>query len=183
MYSKNELKYLIQEAVEEGMKDTLKKGGKKVSSAIKKGWKKYNDWCQDGLKAENPSQIDFKEYSKETMRNIGSKIKDGWNKYCDWCDKNLEDDVNESLRRFIKESVRQVLRENEDEFTPHAFKGTSNYGGNELQISDGGDMARLRDSHTGSVTDWMEIEFDADGVAYVIDEDGNEERLCDYMRC
>lgn len=28
----------------------------------------------------------------------------------------------------------------------------------------------------------MEIEFDEDGVAFVTDENGNQERLCDYLR-
>ena len=85
------------------------------------------------------------------------------------------------LHRVIKESVNKVLKENDD-FTPHGYKGTSNWGGNEIQISDSGDGARLRDSHTGKVSDWMEIQFVEDGVAYIIDENGDEERLCDYMR-
>lgn len=86
-----------------------------------------------------------------------------------------------ALRRIVKESVKKVLMENDD-FKPHGYKGTSNWGGYEMQISDSGDAARLRDSHTGKVSDWLEIQFDEDGVAYVIDEDGTEERLCDYMR-
>lgn len=90
--------------------------------------------------------------------------------------------INESqLRKIIKESVKKMLKENED-FTPHAYKGTSNWGGYEMQISDNGDEARIRDSHTGEVSDWLEIQFDEEGVAYVIDANGQEERLCDYMR-
>ena len=85
------------------------------------------------------------------------------------------------LRQIIAESVKEILKESDD-FKPQAYKGTSNWGGYEMQISDGGDMARLRDSHTGKVSDWLEIQFDEDGVAYVIDANGNEERLCDYMR-
>ncbi len=85
------------------------------------------------------------------------------------------------LHKIIKESVNRILKENDD-FQPHGYKVTSNWGGNEIQIDDRGDAARLRDSHTGQVTDWMEIQFDEEGVAYVIDENGNEERLCDYMR-
>ena len=86
------------------------------------------------------------------------------------------------LHKIIKESVNRILNENEDDFTPHGYKGTSNFGGYEMQIDDRGEMARLKDSHTGNITDWMEIQFDEEGVAYVIDENGNEERLCDYMR-
>lgn len=90
--------------------------------------------------------------------------------------------LNESqLRKIIRESVKQVLQENED-FIPHGYKGTSNFGGNEIQISKNGQEVRLRDSHTGQVTDWLEIEFNEEGVAYVVDEKGNEELLCDYMR-
>lgn len=73
------------------------------------------------------------------------------------------------------------LKENDD-FQAHGYRGISNAGGLEMQISDNGDEARLRNSVTNQVTDWLEIQFDEDGVAYVIDEDGNEERLCDYMR-
>ena len=85
------------------------------------------------------------------------------------------------LKKVISESVKRVLKENED-FQPHGYKGASNWGGLEMQISDSGDAARLRNSVTNQVSDWLEIQFDEDGVAYVTDENGNEERLCDYMR-
>ena len=85
------------------------------------------------------------------------------------------------LKQIVAESVKKVLRES-DEFKPHSYKGTSNWGGNEIQLSDRGDEARIRDSHTGKISNWMEIQFDEDGVAYVTDENGNEERLCDYLR-
>ena len=84
------------------------------------------------------------------------------------------------LHKIIEESVSKILKEND--FVPHGYKGTSNFGGYEMQVDDRGENARLRDSHTGKVTDWLEIEFDEDGVAYVTDESGNQERLCDYMR-
>ena len=85
------------------------------------------------------------------------------------------------LKSIIAESLKKILRENED-FVPQGYKVTSNWGGNEIQISDSGDAARIRDSHTGSVSDWLEIEFDEEGVAFVTDENGNQERLCDYFR-
>lgn len=85
------------------------------------------------------------------------------------------------LTKIIQKSVKKILKENED-FTPHGYKGTSNWGGYEMQISNNGDEARIRDSHTGEVSDWLEIQFDEEGVAYVIDANGQEERLCDYMR-
>lgn len=86
------------------------------------------------------------------------------------------------LYRIIKESVNIILKENEDDFTPHGYRGITNNGGYEMQISDKGDTARLRDSVTNDITDWMEIEFDEEGVAYVTTPDGEQERLCDYMR-
>lgn len=85
------------------------------------------------------------------------------------------------LKSIIAESLKKILRENED-FVPQGYKVTSNWGGNEIQISDSGDAARIRDSYTGSVSDWLEIEFDEEGVAFVTDENGNQERLCDYLR-
>ena len=96
--------------------------------------------------------------------------------------RNMKIRLTESkLKQIVAESVKKVLRES-DEFKPHGYKGTSNWGGNEIQLSDRGDEARIRDSHTGEISDWMEIQFNEDGVAYVTDENGNEERLCDYLR-
>ena len=85
------------------------------------------------------------------------------------------------LKQIIAESVKEILKESDD-WKPRGDKGASNWVGYEMQISDRGDAARLRDSHTGKVSDWLEVQFDEDGVAYVIDENGNEQRLCDYMR-
>ena len=83
------------------------------------------------------------------------------------------------LDKIINESIKAVL-ENEDEFTPHGYKTTSNLGGHEVQISRSGDAARFR-FYGGKPTDWLEIEFDEDGVAYVNTERGKE-LICDYMR-
>ena len=84
------------------------------------------------------------------------------------------------LHKVIKESVKKILQEND--FTPHGYKATSAFGGYEVQLDDRGENARLRNSYDGTITDWLEIQFDENGVAYVIDENGEEERLCDYMR-
>ena len=83
------------------------------------------------------------------------------------------------LHRVIKESVKRILREQED-FEPHGYKTTSNLGGHEVQISPDGDGARFR-FYGGEPTDWLPIEFDEDGVAYVDTERGRE-LLSDYMR-
>lgn len=96
--------------------------------------------------------------------------------------RNMKIKLTESkLKQIVAESVKKVLRES-DEFKPHGYKGTSNWGGNEIQLSDRGDEARIRDSHTGKISNWMEIQFDENGVAYVTDENGDKERLCDYLR-
>ena len=84
------------------------------------------------------------------------------------------------LKRMIAESVYQLLRESDD-FIGHGFKTTNNWGGNEIQISDSGDAARLK-LQSGEITDWLEIEFDEEGVAYVTTPDGDMERLDEYMR-
>lgn len=83
------------------------------------------------------------------------------------------------LKRIIKESVSRIMSEMED-FQPHGYRGTSNWGGNEIQISPSGDAARFR-FNGGEPTDWLEIEFDEEGVAYVDTEQGRE-LLSDYMR-
>lgn len=85
----------------------------------------------------------------------------------------------QDLHRVIKESVKRVLREQED-FEPHGFRTASNLGGHEIQISPSGDAARFR-FYGGEPTDWMEIEFDEDGEAYVDTERGRE-LLSNYMR-
>lgn len=93
------------------------------------------------------------------------------------------------LKQIVAESVKNILEEarpyklHESDFKPNGYKATSAFGGYEMQLDDRGEMARLRDIHTGNISEWLEIQFDEDGVAYVIDENGDEERLCDYMRC
>lgn len=164
--NEKDIRAIIKEVVAESFKDKLNKFGSK----IKNGWNKYEEWCNDGLEAENPSQIDFKEYGKETLKNIGSKVKNALDKYEEWClsadeaennayidgkelkqtlkngvnrigkgikkgyqkakqwmddetEKTLnapnpmfwgddDDETNESLKRTIKESVRQAFRNN-----------------------------------------------------------------------
>jgi hypothetical protein len=71
--------------------------------------------------------------------------------------------------------------ENEDDFQPNGYKGMNNYGGNEIQVDNRGESARIR-FQDGEVTDWLEIEFDEDGVAYVTTPYGEQEKLADYMR-
>ena len=88
--------------------------------------------------------------------------------------------INEAqLKKIIAESVKKVLRESED-FIPQGYKTMSNLGGSEIQISKSGDAARFR-YYGGEPTEWMEIEFDEDGVAYVETPNGKE-LLADYMK-
>ena len=70
----------------------------------------------------------------------------------------------------------------EDDFQPNGYKAMNNYGGNEIQVNKGGDSARIK-FQDGEVTDWLEIEFDEEGVAYVTTPHGEQEKLSDYMRC
>lgn len=122
----SDIQRMIKDAINEGIKDKILNGASKLGSKLKKGWDNYEEWCTDGLEAENPSQVDFKEFGKETLKDMGSKVKKGWNKYKNWVEKDMdapnpaylgdpkdleECGVKESLHRMIKESVRQVLRE------------------------------------------------------------------------
>lgn len=83
------------------------------------------------------------------------------------------------LHKIVKESVRRMLKESDD-FNPTGYKTVSNLGGHEVQIHPSGDAARFK-FYGGKPTDWLKIEFDEDGVAYVETERGRE-LLSDYMR-
>ena len=101
----------------------------------------------------------------------------------------LKNIINETVMNILKESIGDVLQgcseEGElsegDEFVTHGVADGTNLGGSEVQISDSGDAARFR-HNGGEPTDWYEIQFDEDGVAYVDCGDGNVERLDRYMR-
>ncbi|MDE7350247.1 MAG: hypothetical protein K2N25_04215 [Muribaculaceae bacterium] len=85
------------------------------------------------------------------------------------------------LHKIVRKTVNRLLRENDD-FISHAFKPTSNHDGNGLQVSNDGSMVRLQFPN-GEITDWLEVNFDENGVGYVTTPDGEEERLDEYMRC
>ena len=78
--------------------------------------------------------------------------------------KNIVKLNENTLKQIVAESVKKVLKEM-DEFTPNGYRGLNNYGGNEIQISKNGDSARLK-FQDGEITDWLEIEFDEEGVAW-----------------
>ena len=94
--------------------------------------------------------------------------------------KNIVKLNENTLKQIVAESVKKVLKEM-DEFTPNGYRGLNNYGGNEIQISKNGDSARLK-FQDGEITDWLEIEFDEEGVAYVTTPYGEQEKLSDYMK-
>ena len=85
------------------------------------------------------------------------------------------------IRHLVEQTLKEFINDSDDEFVGQGYKTTSNMGGKEIQIADSGDGARIKDE-SGRITDWMEIEFDEEGVAYVTTPDGEQERLCDYMR-
>ena len=97
------------------------------------------------------------------------------------------------LHRVIKESVKKILKEDKfpmsdsdddlkGDFKPHGYKTTSNFGGQEIQLSDYGDAARIKDE-SGKIGPWLEIDFDEDGIAYVENPDtGDKTRLDEFMR-
>ena len=96
----------------------------------------------------------------------------------------LSSPMSESqFREIVSKVIRESLEElgGEDDFQPNGYKGMNNYGGNEIQVNRNGDSARIR-FQDGEVTDWLEIEFDEEGVAYVTTPYGEQEKLSDYMR-
>ena len=50
-------------------------------------------------------------------------------------------------------------RLDESSFIAHGYYTVSNSGGYEVELNDGCDGARLRDSETGEVSEWAEIEY------------------------
>lgn len=87
--------------------------------------------------------------------------------------------INENdIRNMVMEALAEFG--GGDVFKADGYRGVSNVGGNEIQINKSGDAARFR-MYGGEPTDWMEIEFDEDGVAYV-DTPSGREMLADYMR-
>ena len=143
----------------------------------------YNGFEQGNvpkLKLDNYETMETEVYPINQDGTLDTKNITLENKKLNIMSKKLIRLTEGDLHRIIKESVNNILKEND--FEPHGYKTTSNLGGNEIQISNSGDAARIRDSYTGNITDWLEIEFDEEGVAYVTDEMGNQERLCDYMR-
>ena len=143
----------------------------------------YNGFEQGNvpkLKLDNYETMQTEVYPINQDGTLDTKNITLENKKLNIMSKKLIRLTESDLHRIVKESVNRIIKEND--FEPHGYKTTSNFGGNEIQISNSGDAARIRDSHTGNITDWLEIEFDEEGVAYVTDEMGNQERLCDYMR-
>lgn len=89
------------------------------------------------------------------------------------------------FRKLVKECFMEAMKERKqlkesDEFKPTGYRTVSNLGGHEVQIHPSGDLARFK-FYGGQPTDWMEIEFDENGAAYVETERGKE-LLADYMR-
>ena len=195
--NENDIRNIIRNAVNEGIKDKIVNGVSKASSKIKKGWDKYCDWCDGALEAENPSQIDFKEYGKDVVKGVGSKFKKGWDKYKKWAEegmdapnpsylgdpKDLEEcGVQESLRKSIKRMVKEAICEiedEEDEFNADGYKSISNAGGYEIQLNNNG-TARLKNGNR--VSDWLEINFMEDGEPFIIDDEGDIHKLSEFMR-
>lgn len=117
-----------------------------------------------------------KEKADKDKKRFANFTKNVTGKY-----KMNESQLREIVRKIIKESLEEVWNESDDEFSPNGYKAMNNYGGNEIQINKSGDSARLK-FQDGEVTDWLEIEFDEDGVAYVTTPYGEQEKLSDYMR-
>ena len=93
--------------------------------------------------------------------------------------------INETqLRKIIQESVKNVLKESDGEFIPHGYSADCNFGGKEIQLSNNGEMARIRTNYDGQPdkpTRWLKINFTKEGVAYVMFK-GKRMRLDNFLR-
>ena len=150
--TENKLKQIITESVRNILSEARKPSDRTVGKHTLKGLR-YD-------KSGNPL------YTSDTMSD-DEKKNQGW-KF--------------SKKHGMYGQLSDPTKLHENDFNPNGYKATSAFGGYEMQVDNRGEMARLRDSYTGNVSEWLEIQFDEDGVAYVIDENGDEERLCDYMR-
>ena len=133
---------------------------------------------------------DSYEYTPEFSRGIdyvseskNNKNKQDTNMKTENRKRNVVRLTESQLKQMITESVKKVLKEwnSDDDFICHGCKAWSNWGGIEMQISDGGDEARLR-YPDGEITDWLEIEYDEEGVAYITAPNGEIERFDEYER-
>ena len=130
---------------------------------------------------------DIAQMTKGTPRQTGQRY-DNYLKRKYMESKKRKFNMTESqLNKLIKECITEVLAEStnkqlkeSDEFKPTGYRTVSNLGGHEVQIHPSGDSARFK-FYGGEPTDWMEIEFDENGAAYVETERGRE-LLADYMR-
>ena len=130
---------------------------------------------------------DIAQMTKGTPRQTGQRY-DNYLKQKYTESKKQKFNMTESqLNSLIKECITEVLAEStnkqlkeSDEFKPTGYRTVSNLGGHEVQIHPSGDSARFK-FYGGEPTDWMEIEFDENGAAYVETERGRE-LLADYMR-
>lgn len=96
--------------------------------------------------------------------------------------------LNESdLHRIIEETVKRILKENDDPFIVHGHFADSNYGGKEVQISPDGGMARFRRNYGGKPeepTDWLEIKYHPTREDYgpYCATPWGDEKLSNYMK-
>lgn len=75
-----------------------------------------------------------------------------------------------------------ILYMEDKEFKAHGYRCLNNYGGNEIEISDSGDAARIK-WQSGQITDWLEIQIDDNGNMFVREDESDEpEYLNNYMR-
>lgn len=90
------------------------------------------------------------------------------------------------LNRIIRESIKRVISESEDEFVPHGYYADSNWGGKEVQISDSGDAARFRRNYgtPEDPTDWLEIQYhpEREDFGAYCETPWGDEPLSNYMR-
>lgn len=89
----------------------------------------------------------------------------------------------------FKEFINENMHEDDEPFITHGYYTVSNSGGYEVQISDDGDSARIKDNYGSDnpkISEWFEIEHvydeDSDETIPIIDPNGYNIPLNQVMR-
>ena len=133
---------------------------------------------EDRMEKSTASMVEsftLKSLFDEDYDSISSKIMESV--HFENNEEEKEDDDLETDNLLLGDTIKE-----EEEFVAHGYFTTSNFGGYEIQLSDSGDAARIR-YHEGPVSDWLEIQYDRKGKAFVTDPDnGDKLKLDNFMR-
>jgi len=129
----------------------------------------------------------FNEFITE-MVNASLKriLKEDFQKPSNWKDTPFNgtyQDENGALY-MPDDDLPQSEEDEEDVFEPHGYRSDSNWGGQEIQLSNDGSQARFRDNYgtPGTPSEWLDIDFDENGVAFINVPNRGRMNLQDFTR-